>query len=128
MDDRRPDEAQEYIEFTTQAVAVAQDADEAPRNLHISLDENAPEAGPPEAFEVSTRLFAEERLLMHNLLCSILSRMTHSTLVSCMFDFMDRFNILFPLSYPIRTATVRIHAVTGLTIHPSRRVRHHEKN
>lgn len=52
--DQRPDEAPDYIEFTTQAVAPAQDASEVTHNPHIALDENAPEVGPPEAFEVST--------------------------------------------------------------------------
>lgn len=53
LDDRRPDETPDFIEFTTQAVAAAPDAEEPPRNLHISLDESAPEAPPPESFEVS---------------------------------------------------------------------------
>lgn len=49
--DQRPEEEPEYIEFTTVNAApqpeVTQD-----RQRHISLDENAPEAAPPEPFEV----------------------------------------------------------------------------
>jgi len=61
MVDQRPDEEAEYIEFTTtinvNVAAVAVPAAPGPssfdhtRDLHISLDENAPEADQPEPFE-----------------------------------------------------------------------------
>ncbi|KAH9947935.1 D-isomer specific 2-hydroxyacid dehydrogenase [Amylocystis lapponica] len=59
--DQRPDEEPDYIEFETQtihaeiqAVPVADDRPVmVPEGRHISLDENAPEAGPPESFEVN---------------------------------------------------------------------------
>ncbi|KAL4241663.1 26S proteasome regulatory subunit RPN2 [Abortiporus biennis] len=58
MLDQRPDEEAEYIEFTTTinaataAVAVPDTtALPASRDLHIALDENAPEVDPPEPFE-----------------------------------------------------------------------------
>jgi len=61
MVDQRPDEEAEYIEFTTTisvtaaatAVQAAPDSSsfDRTRDLHISLDENAPEASPPEPFE-----------------------------------------------------------------------------
>ncbi|KAI8980724.1 26S proteasome regulatory complex non-ATPase subcomplex Rpn2/Psmd1 subunit [Trametes punicea] len=58
MADTRPDEPAEYIEFETQAAAPAAAVAPAAQNLaaaasgrHIALDENAPEAEPPESFE-----------------------------------------------------------------------------
>lgn len=61
MVDQRPHEEAEYIEFTTTAIPVAAAAPAAAasttttaRQPHISLDENAPEANPPEPFEVRT--------------------------------------------------------------------------
>ena len=63
MSDTRADEECEYIEFETQPVAqpapgvVPQGNPPAPTpGRHIALDENAPEADPPESFEVRTRL------------------------------------------------------------------------
>ncbi|GJE85724.1 26S proteasome regulatory subunit rpn2 [Phanerochaete sordida] len=47
--DQHPDQSPEYIEFTTQVAAEL--PEEMPRDRHISLDENAPEADPPEPFE-----------------------------------------------------------------------------
>ncbi|KAI0639693.1 26S proteasome regulatory complex non-ATPase subcomplex Rpn2/Psmd1 subunit [Trametes polyzona] len=56
MADTRPGEEVEYIEFETQAVPAAAPAAPAAQNQpqvgrHIALDENAPEADPPESFE-----------------------------------------------------------------------------
>lgn len=62
MIDHRPHEEADYLEFETHtidatAVAVPAPSDsESSRGLmnrHISLDEDAPEADPPESFEVS---------------------------------------------------------------------------
>ena len=54
--DQRPNEETTYIELTTPATAPAVE-EELPESLirHIALDENAPEATPPEPFEVSVR-------------------------------------------------------------------------
>ena len=59
MADTRPDEEGEYIEFETQPVAQPAPGGAVPQNpppttpgRHIALDENAPEADPPESFEV----------------------------------------------------------------------------
>ncbi|KAI0375292.1 26S proteasome regulatory complex non-ATPase subcomplex Rpn2/Psmd1 subunit [Pilatotrama ljubarskyi] len=58
MADTRRGEETEYIEFETQPVAPAAGAPPAAQNppapaagRHIALDENAPEADPPESFE-----------------------------------------------------------------------------
>ncbi|KAJ8482928.1 hypothetical protein ONZ51_g5045 [Trametes cubensis] len=58
MVDTRPGEEAEYIEFETQAAVPAAGAAPAAQNppattpgRHIALDENAPEADPPESFE-----------------------------------------------------------------------------
>ncbi|KAI0673424.1 26S proteasome regulatory complex non-ATPase subcomplex Rpn2/Psmd1 subunit [Trametes maxima] len=58
LTDTRPGEEAEYIEFETQAVPPATGAAPAAQNppasapgRHIALDENAPEADPPESFE-----------------------------------------------------------------------------
>ncbi|KAI0361309.1 26S proteasome regulatory complex non-ATPase subcomplex Rpn2/Psmd1 subunit [Trametes cingulata] len=58
MADTRPGEKTEYIEFETQPAAPAAGAPPAAQNppataagRHIALDENAPEADPPESFE-----------------------------------------------------------------------------
>ncbi|KAJ3550952.1 hypothetical protein NM688_g4968 [Phlebia brevispora] len=52
LNDQKPDEEPDYIEFTTQAVPTpAERTPESVRRPHIALDENAPEVGPPEAFE-----------------------------------------------------------------------------
>ena len=63
MADTRPSEEGEYIEFETQPVAQPAPGGTAPQNpppptpgRHIALDENAPEADPPEAFEVCAHL------------------------------------------------------------------------
>lgn len=64
--DQRPDEEAEFIEFQTAAVLPTPSEDEhdgipnghalagppAASGPHIALDENAPEADPPESFEV----------------------------------------------------------------------------
>ncbi|CCL98292.1 uncharacterized protein FIBRA_00286 [Fibroporia radiculosa] len=57
--DQRPDEEPDYIEFETQTIIAANQAvpvsDDRPAHVsegrHISLDESAPEAAPPESFE-----------------------------------------------------------------------------
>lgn len=49
--DQHPEQPAEYIEFTTQIAPAAPESIRVDR--HISLDENAPEADPPEPFEVS---------------------------------------------------------------------------
>ncbi|KZT05866.1 26S proteasome regulatory complex non-ATPase subcomplex Rpn2/Psmd1 subunit [Laetiporus sulphureus 93-53] len=57
--DQRPDEEPDYIEFETQTIIAANQAvavpDDRPAHVsegrHISLDETAPEAEPPESFE-----------------------------------------------------------------------------
>lgn len=57
--DQRPDEEPDYIEFETQTIIAANQAvpvsDDRPAHVsegrHISLDEAAPETGPPESFE-----------------------------------------------------------------------------
>ena len=59
LNDLRPSEQPDYYEFTTHTTAASQDAVEVPRNPHIALDENAPEVGPPEPFEVSLYRFAQ---------------------------------------------------------------------
>ncbi|OBZ79605.1 26S proteasome non-ATPase regulatory subunit 1 [Grifola frondosa] len=59
MVDTRPEEEADYIEFETRTIVVDANAVPAAGNLdtfvaegrHISLDENAPEASPPESFE-----------------------------------------------------------------------------
>lgn len=62
--DWRLDEEAEFVEFTAQAATPAPseptdvpvasvDAGPVPSGPHIALDENAPEADPPESFEVS---------------------------------------------------------------------------
>ncbi len=59
MSDTRPEQETEYIEFETQPVAppaaapAAQTPPAATSGRHIALDENTPEADPPESFEVS---------------------------------------------------------------------------
>jgi len=55
--DSRPDDEAEYLEFETPTYLTTQEAPSqalvAPSlGPHISLDEDAPEAGPPEPFEV----------------------------------------------------------------------------
>lgn len=58
--DQRPHEEPDYIEFETQTIIAANQAvpvsDDRPAHVsegrHISLDETAPEADPPESFEV----------------------------------------------------------------------------
>ena len=58
MADTRPDEEAEYIEFETQpvappaAAAAVQNPPPTTPGRHIALDENAPEADPPESFQV----------------------------------------------------------------------------
>ncbi|PCH33862.1 26S proteasome regulatory complex non-ATPase subcomplex Rpn2/Psmd1 subunit [Wolfiporia cocos MD-104 SS10] len=57
--DQRPDEERDYVEFETQTIIAANQAvpvsDDRPAHVsegrHIALDENAPEADPPEPFE-----------------------------------------------------------------------------
>ncbi|KAG5221618.1 proteasome regulatory particle base [Salix suchowensis] len=61
LTDLRPDEEAEFIEFEPTApeaeVAVPNGhADPLPSGPHIALDESAPEADPPEAFEVVLKL------------------------------------------------------------------------
>lgn len=55
--DQRPEDDAEYIEFTTNIPPFVYEGptgiSESERRLHIALDENAPEATPPEPFEVS---------------------------------------------------------------------------
>ncbi len=60
--DTRPDEEPDYVEFETAPVAPAAAAPAAAQNSapttagrHIALDESAPEADPPESFEVCSR-------------------------------------------------------------------------
>ena len=54
LTDLHPEQEPEYIEFTTVHVAPQAEASEdTDRWRHIALDENAPEADPPEPFEVS---------------------------------------------------------------------------
>lgn len=58
--DQRPDVEPDYIEFETQTIIAANQAVpvtadrliRVPEGRHISLNENAPEAEPPESFEV----------------------------------------------------------------------------
>ena len=56
--DSRPDEEADYVEFETApaapaaAAAPAQSAGSTTAGRHIALDESAPEADPPESFEV----------------------------------------------------------------------------
>lgn len=59
--DSRPDDEAEYLEFetptnltTVAAVTTSQDTQVLAVGPHISLDADAPEAGPPEPFEVGT--------------------------------------------------------------------------
>ena len=82
LHDHRPSETPEYYEFTTQpATPAAEEVAEAPRVPHIALDEDAPEVGPPEPFEVSSgsTLVATGRLLIRGTLFSIRSRATRSS-------------------------------------------------
>lgn len=66
LTDLRPDEEAEFIEFEPTAppapeaeVAVPNGhADPLPSGPHIALDESAPEADPPEAFEVSRSIIS----------------------------------------------------------------------
>lgn len=58
LTDLHPEQEPEYIEFTTVHVAPQTEASQVDRQRHIALDENAPEADPPEPFEVC-------RLLSH---------------------------------------------------------------
>lgn len=81
MADTRPGEDAEYIEFETQAVAPAAAAVPAAQNppptaagRHIALDESAPEADPPESFEVSPVCFSSETCANEDV-CSTLSIM-----------------------------------------------------
>lgn len=59
MADTRPDEETDYVEFETQAVVLPAGAPAVQTpplttpGRHIALDESAPEADPPESFEVS---------------------------------------------------------------------------
>lgn len=74
LTDSRPEEEASYIEIQTAAIAAPQAQRQPspvpiqpivrtgnqppPAGLHISLDENAPESEPPEAFEVCRSIFA----------------------------------------------------------------------
>lgn len=90
VSDQQPEEPAEFIPFTTvvdpnAAVTPAPVVDGAPTasQRHISLDENAPEVGPPGPFEVSflQMLLLYAHRLMHFL--SIHSIMTRKTQISC---------------------------------------------
>lgn len=70
MMDSRPNEEQDYIEFTTASVP-QETTSTVSRDRHISLNESAPEADPPEPFEVS--LSCHGGLNCADTWCSILS-------------------------------------------------------
>ena len=92
VSDQRPGEPAEFIPFTTivdpdapAAAPAAAESAPAASQPHISLDENAPEVGPPEPFEVSSVQYAL-RLLCNLLMVHFLSTpliTTHSTKISC---------------------------------------------
>lgn len=96
--DQNPKQPPEYIEFTTQATAASQaEASLVNTHRHIALDENAPEADPPEPFEV--RLYC--MFLCHRLTrlrhYSTPSTKTHKGRLACRlhFDIGPLHNVLF---------------------------------
>lgn len=62
LTDQHPEHEPEYIEFTTVHTAPQPEASQFDRQRHIALDENAPEADPPEPFEVRYPLLSNQRL------------------------------------------------------------------
>ncbi|OSX67352.1 hypothetical protein POSPLADRAFT_1042584 [Postia placenta MAD-698-R-SB12] len=116
LQDLRPEEEPDYIEFETQTIIAANQAvpvsDDRPAHVsegrHISLDESAPEATPPESFEVSrisvdtyTDTIADEDALVERLL--------PYTIVCAM-----RERTKFPASLLDRLPNLRLIATTGM--------------
>lgn len=104
--DQRPGEPAEFIPFTTvvdpNAPAPASDAAGVPAassQPHISLDETAPEVGPPGPFEVSLLVFIFPHMPL-TYFHSILSIMTRSGLISCRLVFPN-IGLLPSLSLPL---------------------------
>ena len=89
--DQHPDQPPEYIEFTTQGTGSQVEPDPASTHRHIALDENAPEADPPEPFEVRVPCILIRFTLTIRYLYSTHLSKTHKAMLTC-----------------------RLHSVTGL--------------